>query len=98
MNTNTSNISTSIHLMTMPYNRRTIPVDSEVRVTEHPHSHGPYVEAKLTLDALEVTMYVNTSETTLALAAALERIAGALRTYEANLAPTYEANLASSAI
>lgn len=83
-----SNIATSIYMMTTPHHERpAILVESEVRVTEHQYSCGPYVEAKLTLDTMEVTLYVNTSATALALAAALERIATTLRSYEASLTP-----------
>lgn len=89
-----SNIAVGVHLTTLPYDRKAITVEAEARITSHQYSDGPYVEAKLTLDTLETTIYVNTSETALALAAALEKIAGVLRTYEANLPAVADAEAA----
>ena len=87
-------VAIGVHLSNSLYEPRVIPVSSEARVTAHQYSNGPYVEAKLVLDGLEIAMYVDTSATSLALAAALEKIAGVLRTYEANLPAVADAEAA----
>jgi len=76
-------IDITIHL-TQYHNTPVPSTGAETRVVEH-LPQDPYVEAKLTLGQSSICLFVNSSEVSLSLAAALEHIASTLRTYEASL-------------